>query len=318
MAEIKKKTRRNIGMGIVTLLLFSFVLFVIFDQTQNQSRPPAIHVLLNDNVKREALLGTYEWETGDRVVSADSDHPSSFTYEEKHTLEASKGQKVYMSISSDEGYMPIDVIDFEVYAKGSTEKHKDADYSVNGDTLVLNVEEDSGEYVYLLFMDYGDRGNAVYGVHIIVDQLSFPVDDLKELETPFVGNHGKVGEILSNLPMPGSGYVQRYLALKTGGEPYGVVAYYEPLEEFSGSLIFPSENPVNNVYINMEKNALALFSLIDNAGVVTFKVKQTPSEGELEDRNYDGKATFTREELIEKYGSLEDILDNEEIFSVRP
>jgi len=318
MAEIRKKTRRNIGMGIVTLILFSFVLFVILDQMQDESKPPTIHVLLNDDVRREALLGTYEWKSGNEIISADSDHPSKFIYEEKHTLEASKGQKVYMSISSDQGYIPIDVRDFEVYPRGSTEKLKDADYSINGDTLVLHVEEDSGDYVYLLIMDYGDRGDAVYGVNIIVDQQSFPVNDLKKLETSYVGNHGKVGEILSKLPMPGSGYAQRYLALKTGGEPYGVVAYYEPLEEFSGNLIFPSENPVNNVYINMEKNALALFSLIDNAGFVTFKVKQTPSEGELEDRDYDGDATFTREELIEKYGSLEDILDNDKIFSVRP
>ena len=318
MAEIRKKTRRNIWKGIVTLILFSFVLFVILDKMQGESKPPTIHVLINDAIRREALLGTYEWKSGGHIVMADSDHPSNFTYEEKHTLEASKGQKVYMSISSDQGYMPIEVRDFEVYTRGSTEKLKDADYSINGDTLVLHVEEDSGDYVYLLFMDYKDRGNAVYGVNIIVDQQSFPLDDLKNLETPYVGNHGKVGEILSKLPMPGSGYAQRYLALKTVGEPYGVVAYYEPLEEFSGNLIFPSENPVNNVYINMEKNALALFSLIDNAGFVTFKVKQTPSAGELEDREYDGEASFSREELIEKYGDLEDILDNEEIFSVRP
>ena len=318
MDEMKKKTSRNIGMGIVTLLLFSFVLFVILDQTQNKSKPPTVHVLINDDIRREALMGTYEWKSGGRNVIADADHPSRFTYEEKHTLEASKGQKVYMSISSDEGYMPIEVIDFEVYTKGSTDKLKDANYSINGDTLVLHVEEDSGDYVYLLIMDYGDHGNAVYGVNIIVDQQSFPVDELKKLHTPYVGNYGKVREILSNLPKPGSGYTQRYLALKTGAEPYGVVAYYEPLEEFSGNLIFPTENPVNNVYINMEKNALVLFSLIDNAGIVTFKVKQTPSEGELEDRDYDGEVSFSKEKLIEKYGALEDILDNDEIFSGRP
>ncbi|MFH5834717.1 DUF4825 domain-containing protein [Proteiniclasticum sp. C24MP] len=318
MTEIKRRKSRNIFMGILTLLLFSFVLFAVLDRSQEESRPPTIHVLMNDAVRKEAAIGTYEWTSGDRSVVADADHPAMFTYEEKNTLEASKGQKVYMSISDEQGYLPIDVVHFEVYAKGSTEKIKDASYSINGDTLVLHVEEDSGDYVYCLLMDYGQRGHADYGINIIVDQQSFSVEELKELETPYVGNHGKVGEILSKLPSPGSGYVQRYLALKTGTEPYGIVAYYEPVEEMAGTIVFPSENPVNNIYENMEKNAAALFCLIDNAGMVTFKVRQTPSTGELKDREYESAVTFTREKLTLKYGELEDILDHEDIFSEKP
>ncbi len=315
MAEVKRKKGRRIWMSIVTLLFFSFVLFMILDQTRYKSSPPTVHVLLNNNVSREALLGTYEWESGDQRIKADSDHPAYFTYEEEHRLEASKGQKVYMSISKEQGEMPIEVIHFEVYAKGSSEKLHDAKYSINGDTLVLHVEEESGEYVYVLFLDYGDRGSAVYGININVDQRSFPVDELKKLSTPYVGNSVKVGEILSKLPMPGSGYVQRYLALKTVTEPYGVIVYYEPVEELSGHLIFPVENPINNVYENMEINAMVLFSLIDNVDTVTFKVRQTPSKGELEDGNYDGKAIFTRDELVKKYGELENILDDKELFN---
>lgn len=305
-------------MGMVTLLLLSFVLFVILDKSKEEGGPPKLHVLMNNEIRKEAEIGTFEWTTGDRSIVADADHPAMFIYEEINTLEASKGQKVYMSISDDEGYHPISVASFEVFTRGSTEKIKDASYTINGDTLVLHVEEDSGDYVYYVHMDYGQRGSADYGIHIVVDQQSFSVDELKELETPYVGNHGKVGEILSKLPVPGSGYVQRYLALQTGTEPYGITAYYEPVEEMSGTLMMPSEHPVNNVYENMEKNALALFTLIDNAGVVTIKVRQSPSTGELEERDYTGTATFTREELEAKYGALDDILDHEEFLSDRP
>ena len=315
MTEIKRKSGRNIFMGILTLLLFSFVLFAILDRSQEEIRPPVLHVLMNDEVRKEALLGTYEWTSGDRSIVADADHPALLTYGELSTLEASKGQKVYMSLSDEEGYLPLDVMSFEVFEEGSTEKVKDATYSINGDTLVLHLEEDSGEYVYALVMDFGQQGKADYAVRIHVDLQHFSVEELKELETPYVGNHGKVGEILSKLPAPGSGYVQRYLALKTGAEPYGIVAYYEPVEEMAGTIVFPSENPPNNVYENMEQNAAALFCLIDNADAVTFKVRQTPSTGELTDEDYEGSATFTREQLTEKYGDLEDILDHEDLFS---
>ena len=70
----------------------------------------------------------------DRSIVADADHPALLTYGELNTLEASKGQKVYMSLSDEEGYLPLDVMSFGVYEEGSTEKVKDATYSINGDT----------------------------------------------------------------------------------------------------------------------------------------------------------------------------------------
>src|SRR5699024_10620696 len=131
---------------------------------------------------------------------------------------------------------------------------------------------------------------------------------------PYVGNHGKVGAILSELPVPGSGYVQHYLGLKTESRPYGVIVYYEPKEELSGNIIMPIDDPANEIYLNMEKNALVLLSLIDNADEITFKVSNTPSKGQLEDKEYKSSVSFSETELTEKYGSLEEILDNREIF----
>ena len=309
-----RKSSQKIFMGVLILLLAGFGLYSYFSRAGEEAKPPVLNVLMNNSIRREAVLGSYEWHSGDKIVLADSDHPAMFEYDETSTLEASKGQKIYMSVAQNEGEMPHTISSFEVYRKGSSEKLQDASYSVNGDTIVLNIQEASGDHVYKILMDYGDRGEADYGLNVLVDQQSFSMEKLKSLKTPYVGNHGKVGAILGELPVPGSGYVQHYLGLKTEKEPYGVIVYYEPKEELSGNIIIPEEEPANEIYLNMEKNALILLSLIDNAEEVTFKVRNTPSTGQLEDKEYKTSMTFSETELTDRYGSLENILDNKEIF----
>ncbi len=309
-----RKSSQKMLIGAVILILVGFGIYSYFNQAGIEEKPPVLNVLMNNSIRRQAVLGSYEWHGGDKIVLADSDHPAMFEYDETSTLEASKGQKIYMSVAQNEGEMPHTISSFEVYRKGSSEKVQDASYSVNGDTIVLNIQEASGDYVYKILMDYGDRGEADYGLNVLVDQQSFSMEKLKSLKTPYVGNHGKVGAVVNELPVPGSGYVQRYLGLKTEKEPYGVIVYYEPKEELSGNILVPEEEPANEIYLNMEKNALILLSLIDNADEVTFKVRSTPSTGQLEDKEYKTSMTFSETELSEKYGSLENILDNKEIF----
>ncbi len=300
--------------GAVILILVGFGIYSYFNQAGIEEKPPVLNVLMNNSIRREALLGSYEWHGGGKIVLADSDHPAMFEYDDMNTLEASKGQKIYMSVPQNEGDLPHSIASFEVYRKGSSEKVQDASYSVNGDTIVLDIQEASGDYVYKILMDYGDMGEADYGLNVLVDQQSFSMEKLKSLKTPYVGNHGKVGAIVNELPVPGSGYVQRYLGLKTEKEPYGVIVYYEPKEELSGNILMPEEEPANEIYLNMEKNALVLLSLIDNAEEITFKVRNTASSGQLEDEEYKTVMTFSETELTDKYGSLENILDNKEIF----
>lgn len=314
MAGKRIKNNHKIYIGIIILFLVGFGIYSYLNRDGNNAKPPVLNVLMNNNIRREAVLGTYEWHGGGRNIIADADHPAMFEYDENSTLEASKGQKIYMSVPQNDGELPYTVSTFEVYKKGSSEKIQDASYQVNGDTIVLDIQEESGDYVYMILMDYGDMGEADYGLNVLVDQQSFSLENLKNLKTPYVGNHGKVGAILSELPVPGSGYVQHYLGLKTESRPYGVIVYYEPKEELSGNIIMPIDDPANEIYLNMEKNALVLLSLIDNADEITFKVRNTPSKGQLEDKEYKSSVSFSETELTEKYGSLEEILDNREIF----
>lgn len=314
MGKRSRKVSQRMIIGVLAIILAGSGLYSYLSRDKNQSKPPVLNVLMNNSIRREAVLGSYEWHSGRKSVIADADHPAMFEYGESSTLEASKGQKVYMSVAQNEGELPHSISSFEVYRKGSSEKLEDAKYSVNGETVVLDIQESSGDYVYMIRMDYGDKGEAHYGLHILVDQQSFSLENLKNLKTPYVGDHGKVGAILKEMPVPGSGYVQQYMGLKTEKEPYGVIVYYEPKEELSGNIIMPGKDPANEIYLNMEKNALVLLSLIDNAGQITFKVRNTPSEGQLEENEYKTSMTFTETELSEKYGSLENILENRELF----
>ena len=149
---------------------------------------------------------------------------------------------------------------------------------------------------------------------MLVDVVEYDVEKLRTLKTPYVGNASKVSEAVSALPLPGSGYVQRYISLETEIEPYGITVYYEPKEELTNLLQYPEAEPVNEIYRVMEKNALVLLSLVENADEITFKVKNAPSEGKLEMSSYDGSLKFTREELTEKYGPLDHILSREDLF----
>lgn len=318
MEETRRKKSRNRYAFMALMVIIGFGLYYYYSQERGSEKPPELTVLMNDQVRREAVLGSYEWKSGRRIILADADHPANFTYQESSTLEASDGQRIYLSaLSDDSRSIPANVLSIQVFERGNPLKMADADYQVNGETIVLNIREASGDYVYLVHMEYGDKGNAQYGIHVLVDDASYPVEDLKKMRIPYVGNHGMVGEILSKLPRPGSGYAQRYLALKTQAEPYGIICYYEPVEEMAGSLMMPEETSENAVYLNMEKNALVLFSLIGNVEHVTFKVRNTPSPGELKDFEYQGAATFSRQDLAEKYGDLENILDDQELFKNR-
>lgn len=314
MARKRITNSQKIYLGIIILFLLGFGLSRYINDQENPNKPPALTVLMNNNIKREALLGIYEWRSQREITLADSDHPAMFMYDENSSLEASQGQKIYMSVAQNKGEFPHSIISLEVFKKGTMEKLKDASYSVNGNTLVLDIKEESGDYVYRILVDYEERGEAQYGLNVLVDLQRFSVETLKGLKTPYVGDHGKVGKILGELPVPGSGYVQRYLGLKTENRPYRIIAYYEPKEELTGNLMMPEKEPANEIHLNMEKNALVLLSLIDNAEEVTFKVRSTPSSGELKDEEYPSQITFTETELIEKYGSLDRILDNRDLF----
>jgi len=304
--------------GIQYMALILLVLAGIFVYTelkgQLMTKPPELKAFLSDEVQREALLGSYEWSSLGRSVIADSDHPANFAYMEENTVTASSGQRLYLTPLVESEKVPYVIQSIAVSEIGKPDSEMQLEFSINGDAAVITIPEKSGAFVYSILVDYVEKGDAMYGLEVLVDVRTFDVDKLLSLRTPYVGNASRVSEIVGELPLPGSGYLQRYISLDTEREPYGITVYYEPKEEMKNLLQYPESQPENTIYQGMEKNALVLLSLVENAGRVTFKVKNEPSEGMLDKSSYDGSLTFNREELTEKYGPLNHILSREDLF----
>lgn len=309
-----KGNRRGLQYMVLILLVLGGIYIYTEVKENVMTKPPVLKVYQSDELQREAILGTYKWKSMGRAVIADSDHPANFSYQEDSSISASSGQKIYFSPLVESTKVPYEIQAVMVSESQKPETTKELDFVIHGDAAVVTVPEGSGRYVFSIVVDYEGKGDAVYGVEVLVDVWGFDVENLIALKTPYIGNASRISEIARVLPVPGSGYVQRYISLETEVEPYGITLYYEPKEELKNLLVYPQSSPENTEYQRMEKNALALFALVENAGKVTFKVKNEQSKGSLDQNSYDSSHQFTREDLTEKFGPLDDILSHPELF----
>ncbi|MNJ55476.1 hypothetical protein D3C77_509690 [compost metagenome] len=90
-----------------------------------------------------------------------------------------------------------------------------------------------------------------------------------------------------------------------------MTVYYEPSS--NSAPIFPTDasEPSDHLQRQLRKNALVLFSMIDNAGEVIFAFRDTPSEeGTLVAKQYEYTVTFQRQSLEAEFGSLTELGNN--------
>lgn len=309
-----KGRRRPVLYMVITVAILSTIYIYTELKGTMLTKPPRLHAYMSEELKIEGVLGTYSWKSLGTAILADSDHPSMFEYLPANILEVSSGQRVYVTPLVERDQIPFEIVRMTVSKKGKPETEKTLDFSINGEAAVIIVPEDQGDFVYTVHVDFPERGEAVYGLEVFVDMQAYHLEELERLKTPYVGNASAVAEIMGSLPLPGSGYVQRYISLETEKEPYGITVYYEPKEEMRNHLVYPEAKEQNAVFRMLEKNALVLLALVDNADQVTFRVKNTPSGGTLEKSPYEKSISFLREELTEKYGPLDGILSHRELF----
>lgn len=79
--------------------------------------------------------------------------------------------------------------------------------------------------------------------------------------------------------------------------------YYEAKKSVSISK-FPIVSRDNVTFSNISKNALVLFCMIDNLDEVTFRFRDSQSDGKLDDLKYKSTYTFSRGSIEKKYGDL--------------
>ncbi|OXM14749.1 M56 family metallopeptidase [Paenibacillus herberti] len=119
----------------------------------------------------------------------------------------------------------------------------------------------------------------------------FNMDKLMKNETLYVGNHGKVGGLISGMPMP-IGFEGKGIELQTKAQPYGLTINYL----MNDSSYVKKEGAISGEFFY--RNSILLLSLIDNVGSITTSIDDNTGQ-------YDGATysfTFTREQADKLLG----------------
>ncbi|MBU5443651.1 M56 family metallopeptidase [Paenibacillus sp. MSJ-34] len=144
----------------------------------------------------------------------------------------------------------------------------------------------------------------------------YNLEEIAKDRTKYVGDNSKVLHLVEQLPAPDPYYVQRYIALQTSQQPYGLTAFYEPDSGANDVPPRPDHGPNSKLADICRQNALVLFAMIDNVDEITFAFRSGPSTGQLDQSAYDAHLTFLRSDFarhvdfneiavnIEKLGQL--------------
>lgn len=138
----------------------------------------------------------------------------------------------------------------------------------------------------------------------------YPLDSITTYRTPYVGNNSRVSQISGRLPVPHRNFMQRFMALQTTAQPYGLTLYYQAAHPASagpaGNHGIPLDDPETRFGKIMRSNALVLFSMIDNLDQVTFAFRPDMSGNELNQQAYPVSYTFHRKDFT-RYGDLSEL-----------
>ena len=124
--------------------------------------------------------------------------------------------------------------------------------------------------------------------------------------TIYIGDAASVGNLIASLPEPSVFHSQNMFSLQTESAPYGLTVYYENNGYIGESVPF--------WYSIMDNNALILFTFIDNLDHITFAYRDTPSNGELKEEEYNGIHEFSRSDFIQRFGDFAVLKKDLEMF----
>ena len=136
---------------------------------------------------------------------------------------------------------------------------------------------------------------------IIESSDPYNLTEIIKFKTLYVGDSSKVSHLAGNLPSLDDEFNQRFISMQTSEKPYALNVYYEPIQdEYLG------EWPLNDIAIAVaaQKNALIMFTMIDNVDEVNFSLRQTKSDGPLEQGEYNINYHFKRQQFEDVYGDL--------------
>jgi len=138
-------------------------------------------------------------------------------------------------------------------------------------------------------------------MELIENKDPYNLTEIIKYKTPYVGDSSKVNHLAGNLPSLDDEFNQRFISMKTSEKPYVLTVYYEPKQdEYLG------EWPLTDlaIVVACQKNALIVFSMIDNVDEVNFSFRQSKSDGTLKQDEYDINYHFKRQQFEDVYGEL--------------
>ncbi|MFD2745795.1 M56 family metallopeptidase [Paenibacillus yanchengensis] len=121
--------------------------------------------------------------------------------------------------------------------------------------------------------------------------FGYNVEKFMDNKTLYVGNHTKVGGLVSGMPSP-TGFEVTMLELQTKAQPYGAIIHY---------MISDDADTIIDETIDSEafyRNSIMLLSLIDNVDYITFLIMENTGQ-------YDGATysiTVKRDQVDKMFG----------------
>lgn len=302
-----KKSKLIIATSVLLLGLIvctSVVLGAGVGAKVDKKRPPDIYINAGNQGIKSAVLGGYSWTNKkgvmNEVILADASHPSTFEYKNGNTISLNSRGQFAISTRKFRSDIRFDftIDNMEVYRDGKLLQLDSEVPRYINDSIYFEGPKEAGEYIYCLVLEFKDKGKVNYGFVVRVDMPIYDLAAIEKYKTSYIGNHTRVGNIISLLPLPDSNFRQQYMSMVTSSKPYKLTVYYE------GGAIGNSK--INSI---MQSNALVLFYMIDNLDEVTFAFRYSPSEGELDTSKYETMYPYDRKDIKEVYG--------EEIFKIR-
>lgn len=181
----KKKSKVIIALSIVLVIGLIFGAMKLgAGRTYSEPKPPELYIGVKDeNTKTgNAILGSYNWRYKNDYIQGDAIDPLEMEYGSGNTVTISDVNEVFISTQNSKPNKKYNftIDNIYVYKDGElVDINIEPNYS-DGSAYILTPTE-SGEYIYVMDLNFSDRGTATYGFVVKVAQGES--DEEKEIVT---------------------------------------------------------------------------------------------------------------------------------------
>ena len=253
---MSKRTKIFIALGIILAIVVAFSIIIV---STNSEVVPDIYAFSNSNNKAMAVRMGYKWNSFNGEIIADSVELKDIEYKNENMLLALPGEKITIKNSETSTkchkFYPES---FKYYDKSNSE----VTITVAEDLLYkesklfeFNAPETEGTYIYNFTLNYYKKGTVTYALKVVVSSApTYSINEIVKYKDTYLGDAVSVGAILDNLPY--AKYKEGYV-LRTVNEPYELIVNYGELSTAKSTF---------------ENSSIALFALIQNLDIITYKV----------------------------------------------